>query len=237
MKLSILIPVFNEEQTIEKILKRVSRVRIKARKEIIVIDDGSTDDTTMILKRLKKGNRFTLIRHATNLGKGEAIKTGLRKSTGDYILIQDADLEYNPKEIKLLLHPLSLFKRKTIAVYGSRFSGKQPQMPYIYYLGNKFLTWCTNVLYDVSLNDMETGYKLLPRTFVESLNIRSSGFDFEPEITIQLIQNHIPIIEVPISYQGRSHLAGKKLRISHALDALRTLLAYRSREPLSLLNS
>ncbi len=232
MKLSILIPVFNEEQTIEKILKKVSSVRIKARKEIIVIDDGSTDDTTMILKRLKKRMRFTIVRHATNIGKGEAIKTGLRFATGDYILIQDADLEYNPLEIPQLLHPLSLFKRKPIAVYGSRFQKKAPSMPHVYLVGNRFLTWMTNTLFDINLSDMETGYKLIPRSFMNAVSIKSSGFDFEPEITIQLVQHHIPIIEVPISYKGCSHLAGKKLRMRQALDAVRILISHRFNEPL-----
>lgn len=232
LKLSILVPVFNEEKTIEEILIRLEKVKIPCQKEIIVIDDGSTDET---LKRIKKqGLRIKdikLIFYKINKGKGFAIQSGIKKATGDYILIQDADLEYNPEEIPKLLLPIldheNRKKREMLAVYGSRFKKNQAVIPLLYFFGNKILTFLTNLIYGVRLTDMETGYKLIPTSFFKKVKLKSSQFDIEPEITAKLIKNRIPIVEVPISYKGRNRLGGKKLTLVDSFGAMKALLYYR----------
>lgn len=230
MKLSIIIPVFNEEKTITAVLTQLSKVRLACEKEIIVVDDGSTDTTNMRIKNYGlRGKNIKLITHEKNKGKGEAIKTGLKIATGDYILIQDADLEYSPVEIPRLLMPLlkEKLKRATIAVYGSRFKHNKVIIPPLYLLGNKLLTFITNLLYSTNLTDMETGYKLIPASFCKKIKLKSAHFDIEPEITAQLIKNGIKIIEVPISYKGRTRLAGKKLTMIDAFEAVKTLVSLR----------
>ncbi len=234
MKLSIIIPVFNEEKTINQVLVSVSTVRLHCQKEIIVIDDGSTDETGSQISKFKSQNqslKLKIIHHETNQGKGAAIRQGINKATGDYILIQDADLEYNPEEIPKLLTPIQSKSKNNdkrtianIAVYGSRFANGRPVIPLLYYLGNKLLTILFNLFFSTNLTDMETGYKLLPTKFLKSLKFTSSGFDIEPEITALLVKQGVFIIEVPISYKGRSHLAGKKLTVKDAFGAVVTIL-------------
>lgn len=229
MKLSIIVPVYNEEDTVSQVLENLFSVRFTCSTEIIVVDDGSTDNTRQRLKRINS-KKITVILHGKNLGKGQAIKTGIRKSTGDYILIQDADLEYDPGEIPQLLYHLPVTKKgkpRLAAVYGSRFKNKSIEIPFLYLIGNKFFTLLTNLLYATNLTDMETGYKLLPSLFLKKINLKSHRFDVEPEITAKLLKRHIPIIEVPISYQGRSHLAGKKLTALDGFEAVKALLYYR----------
>lgn len=225
MKLSILVPVYNEEETIRTVLGELVSIHLNCQKEIIVINDGSTDQTKIrILDKIGKEN-IILLNHTKNQGKGAAIATGIKRATGDYILIQDADLEYKPSEISILLHAIDHGRHN--AVYGSRFHGKKAVIPFMYRLGNKFLTLMTNILYGTKLSDMETGYKLIPTSFFRRNIPSCKKFDIEPEITAKLIKNHIPIVEVPISYKGRSHLAGKKLTVSDAFSAIKTLLVLR----------
>ncbi len=230
MKLSIIIPVFNEEKTIKEVIDKLLKVKLPYQKEIIVVDDGSTDATASEIKNLKfKIKNLKVVNHKINQGKGAAVRTGIDAATGDYILIQDADLEYNPAEIPKLLSPLLKLttnnKRQTTnyAVYGSRFMSRYAQIPYLYLLGNKFLTWITNVLYGTRLTDMETGYKLLPASVFKKIKLTGKRFEIEPEITVRLIKNSIPIIEVPISYKGRNHLSGKKLTLKDAFSAVKVL--------------
>jgi len=230
MRLSILIPVFNEESTISRVLSKVEKVNIPWKKEIIVINDGSTDGTAKILSTYAKTvskNNIRIITHPTNRGKGVALQSGIKKVSGDYILIQDADLEYDPEEIPLLIGEVK--NNPEAAVYGSRLMKKNPVMPLLYILGNRFLTFMTNFLCQTTLTDMETGYKLLPTRAAKRMQLKSSRFDIEPEITVQLVKLGIPIVEVPISYRGRSHLAGKKLTLKDAYSALFALLYFRFR--------
>jgi glycosyltransferase involved in cell wall biosynthesis len=229
MKLSIIIPVYNEEKTISKVIDKLLKVKLPCRKEIIIVDDGSTDGTKEITKNQKlRTKNIKIIMHKHNQGKGAAIQSGIKKATGDYILIQDADLEYNPQEIHKLLNALKKGTRKdSVAVYGSRFIKDSATIPPLYLLGNKILTFITNILYGTRLTDMETGYKLVPVSFFKKIKLTSHRFDIEPEITIKLVKNKVRIIEVPISYKGRTHLGGKKLTVNDAFGALKTLLYLR----------
>lgn len=221
MKLSIIIPVFNEEKTISFVLEKLLHLNISWKKEIIVVNDGSTDKSLSIIKKFPG---LKLISYRKNKGKGYAVAQGIKNSTGDYLLIQDADLEYNPDDIPALLKKAN----GKNAVYGNRFSKTKVKMPFFYRLGNKLLTFITNFLYRTKLSDMECGYKLLPSVFVKKMEIKSSRFDFEPEITVKLVKAKIPIVEVPISYQGRNHLAGKKLTVADSVAAVTTLFKHHS---------
>lgn len=231
IKLSIIVPVYNESKTISKVLTKLFLLKLPCRKEIIVINDASTDDTSRQInifgKKLKKEKKeMMLINHLRNKGKGAAIRSGVERATGDYILIQDADLEYNPFEIPVLISSFD-FQNKKIAVYGSRFMNKNVSIPFFYYLGNRFLTLLTNILYGISLTDMETGYKVVPIEILKKHPIRSDHFDIEPEITGKIIKSGISIREVPISYKGRNHLSGKKLTAMDALEAIKAIFYYR----------
>lgn len=236
MKLSVIIPVYNEEKTIKQVLDSLFALALPCQKEIIVVDDGSTDNTKSQILTSKPQNhklKLKILCHKYNQGKGEALKTGIKKATGDYILIQDADLEYNPAEITALLQPIlrghskSPYKHEIKAVYGSRFINKHITIPFLYLLGNNFLTFFTNFLYGTKLTDMETGYKLLPASFLKNTQLLNKRFDIEPEITVNLIKSCIPITEVPISYRGRTHMAGKKLTLKDAFGAVKTLLYFK----------
>lgn len=232
MKLSIIIPVYNEERTIEIILGMLQDISLTCKKEIIIVDDASNDGTISKITRFLSHNRnlhnIKLITHKINKGKGSAIRSGINKSSGDYILIQDADLEYNPHEISKLLKPLLYIKKnEKLAVYGTRFHNTRISIPPLYFFGNWFLTLITNILCNTRLTDMETGYKLIPRKFFLQNKIKSNHFDIEPEITVRLVKQKIKIIEVPISYKGRSHLAGKKLTVLDAYEALKALFFFR----------
>lgn len=232
MKLSIIIPVYNEEKTIAEVIKKLIFVKLPIEKEIIIVDDGSFDVTASEIKNLKSSRghpikNLKVITHKKNLGKGAAVRSGIKAATGDYILIQDADLEYNPEEIPKLLSPIFSTLTTPTAVYGSRFKNNKAVIPPLYLLGNKFLTLLTNLLYGKKLTDMETGYKLLPASFIKKAHLSGNRFEIEPEITVKLIKNKISILEVPISYKGRTHLAGKKLTFKDAFSAIRTLIYYR----------
>ena len=231
LKLSIIIPAYNERETIEEIVRQVQEapldLDLALEKEIIVVDDGSTDGTREILAGLaEKHPHLKVVLHERNAGKGAAIRTGLQYVTGDYVVIQDADLEYDPREYSVLLRPL--VERKADVVYGSRFLGPHRAFLFLHYLGNKFLTLVTNVLYDTILTDMETCYKMFRAEVIKGITIRSSGFDFEPEVTAKVLKGGYRLFEVPISYSGRDFEEGKKIHPwKDGLRALWTLIKYR----------
>ncbi|AKM79463.1 MAG: Dolichyl-phosphate mannose synthase related protein [Candidatus Beckwithbacteria bacterium GW2011_GWB1_47_15] len=222
MKLSIIIPAYNEAATVLKMVQLVREAKLPVTKEIIVIDDGSTDGTTVKLKDLAG---VTKIFFTENLGKGAAIRAGLKQASGDYVLIQDADLEYDPQDIKNLLRPVLAGKAEV--VYGSRFLGPHKNMLFWHLMGNRFLSFITNILYNTTLSDMEVGYKLIPRQVMLALKLTQNRFGFEPEVTAKLLRHGYRIFEVPISYAGREFHQGKKITWRDGLYALFLLLRYR----------
>ena len=224
MKLSIIIPAYNEENTILNVLKAVKKVRLSAEKEIIVIDDCSKDGTKGILEKIND-KEIKVYFHKTNKGKGAAIRTGLKQATGEFVIIHDADLEYDPEEFKLLIEEAR--RRKAKAVYGSRFKGKNKRSYFSYYFGNIFLSFLTSILYFSRISDMETCYKFVERKLLLSLNLKANKFDIEPEITAKLLKKGIKIYEIPISYKPRSIKQGKKIRWRDGFYAILTLLRYR----------
>lgn len=228
LKLSVIIPVYNEERTIKKVIDKVYSIRLKnISKEVIVIDDCSKDGTRRILENLNKKSLIKLF-HKKNMGKGAAIRTGLGKSSGDIILVQDADLEYNPKEYRKLLKPI--IEEKAKVVYGSRLDSVKRDMEKIYklhFIGNVFLTFATNMLYGVKITDMETGYKVFTREVIENMSLRATRFDFEPEITAKIIKKGYKIYEVPIDFTGRKFSEGKKITWIDGVKALYYLFKYR----------
>jgi len=225
LKLSVVMPVYNEKNTIKEILRLVRSVDLgDLDKEIIVVDDCSTDGTGDILK-LEADSSIKVIRHEKNQGKGAAVRTGLANATGDMIIIQDADLEYDPEDYLKLVDPI--LKGKATVVYGSRFTGERRNMMFWHFLGNRFLSLVTNVLYNTTLSDMETCYKLFSREAIDGITIKSNKFDFEPEITAKLLRRGVRIYEVPISYTGREMDEGKKISWKDAFPALWALTKYR----------
>ncbi|MBI3984696.1 MAG: glycosyltransferase family 2 protein [Candidatus Levybacteria bacterium] len=233
MKLSIIIPVFNEGKTVSEILKRVIDEPIPSvKKEIIVVDDGSTDKTREKLKKFKSSG-IDIILHEKNQGKGAAVKTGIKKATGDYIIIQDADLEYDPKFIKDLLKPI--LENRADVVYGTRikrmpnFKGEERTLQFlIHYLGNRFLSLVTSVLYGQWVTDMETCYKLFPKKALDNVKLNARGFELEPEITSKLLKKKYKLLEVPIKVNPRGYDEGKKLNtIRDGTKAFWYLFKYR----------
>lgn len=235
MKLSIIIPVFNEQKTISEILKRVMETKIPdIKKEIIVVNDGSTDGTTNILEKFSVGNpEIKIIGHVKNQGKGAAVRTGIKNATGDYIIIQDADLEYNPKDIKKLISPILNGVSKV--VYGTRLKrlpsfSRDERSPrfLLHYMGNKFLSLLTSILYGQWVTDMETCYKLFSIKSVNEMKLNARGFEFEPEITAKLLKKGYRILEIPIVTIPRGYGEGKKLNtVRDGAKALWSLLKYR----------
>ncbi|KKU87686.1 MAG: Dolichyl-phosphate mannose synthase related protein [Candidatus Beckwithbacteria bacterium GW2011_GWC2_47_9] len=223
MKLSIIIPSFNEAATLAQAIKRVKQVKLSnIIKEIIVVDDGSTDGTR---KNLTKITGITKIILPKNQGKGAAIRHGLTKAAGDYVLIQDADLEYDPEDIPALLEPILTGKARV--VYGSRFIGPHKNMLFWHMVGNKLLSLVTNFLFNTTISDMEVGYKLIPRKLLKSLKLESDRFGFEPEVTAKILKTGVRIYEVPISYAGREFSEGKKITWKDGLRAFYLLWKYR----------
>ena len=216
-------PIYNEEATAVEILNRVLAVNLAD--EIIVVDDGSTDGTGAALKKLAS-DRVRIVSHPHNRGKGAAVRSGIQAAHGDLILIQDGDLEYDPRDIPSLLKPIE--EGIADVVFGSRFLGG-PRRPTMFWhmVANKLLTFQTNLLYNTILTDMETGYKLFRREELADIHIRSNHFDFEPEITAKLLKRHARIYEVPISFNPRDYSAGKKIGLKDAFSAFWTLLKYR----------
>lgn len=227
MKLTIIIPVYNEEKTIRKIIDRVKRVNFgKWGREIIVVNDCSTDGTKKELAKIKTQKDFQIINHEVNKGKGAAIRTGIGKATGDYLIIQDADFEYDPNDILKLIKVVE--KTNNVVVYGSRFNGKHEDTIFGHKFGNQMLTFITNLLFGLKITDMETCYKLMPRSVYTSLNIQSQRFNFEPEVTAKIAKKGISIVEVPVSYKKRGFSEGKNLKWwSDGPVAIWTLLRYR----------
>lgn len=223
MKLSIVIPVFNEASTIAEVLQRVVEADVEdMEKEIIVVDDGSADGTRELLQAFRG---ITLIFHDKNCGKGAAIRTGLDSATGDFIIVQDADLEYNPRDYLVLLAPL--LEGSADVVYGSRFLGGPHRVLFFWhYVANRFLTLLSNMLTDLNLTDMETGYKAFRTEVLRGINLQSHRFGFEPEVTAKMAHQRCRIYEVPISYQGRDYAEGKKITWRDGAAALYHILKY-----------
>lgn len=222
MKTSIIIPVYNEEATIKQVLEVIKTVEMD--KEIIVVDDCSTDKTREILAGIHD-SQIKVFCHNKNQGKGAALRTGFEKATGDIIMIQDADLEYDPTEYP---HVLRLIKDGSAdVVYGSRFLGDHRVFLFWHYMGNKVLTLITNILYNTILTDMETGVKAFRREAIKDIKIKSNGFDFEPEITAKILKKGLRLYEVPITYRGRGYDEGKKIHWYDGLWALKALIRFR----------
>ena len=228
-KLSIIIPSYNEEDTILKVIKKVKSVNLgKIKKEIIVVNDGSTDKTTKVLSKLKTQNlKLKILTHKVNLGKGAAIRSALKKVTGDVVVIQDADLEYDPNEYQQLLKPI--LDGKADVVYGSRFMGNAPHRVLYFWhmLGNKILNLLSNSLTNLNLTDMETCYKMFTKEIANKLNVQENRFGFEPEFTVKISKMNARVYEVGISYSGRSYEEGKKINWKDGVWALWCLIKYR----------
>jgi glycosyltransferase involved in cell wall biosynthesis len=240
VRLSIIIPVYNEIETIAEIVARVRAVDlavevgfgprngavVQIERELIIIDDGSTDGTREVLNALEGDPDAVVVFHERNQGKGASVRTGLQRATGDVILIQDADLEYDPRDYPALLKPI--LEGRSQAVYGSRFRGGPTRAMFFWHmLGNRFLTLMTNVLYNTILSDMETCYKVFTREVAERLNLKSPRWGFDPEITAQILKRGYRIYEVPISYAGREFMEGKKINWQDGFVVLWTLIRCR----------
>jgi glycosyltransferase involved in cell wall biosynthesis len=222
MLLSILIPVFNELKTLPEVIKKVEETPYD--KEIIVIDDGSKDGTVEYIKSLNS-DRVKAIFHEKNMGKGAAIKSGLQIAQGEVIIIQDADLEYDPREYAKLLQPI--IEGKADVVYGSRFLGGTHRVLFFWhYVGNKLITLLSNMFTDLNLSDMETGYKVFKREVFDSIEIKSNRFGFEPEITAKIAKKKARIYEIDISYYGRSYQEGKKITWKDGIKALLAIIRF-----------
>lgn len=224
MDISVVIPVFNEARTIREIVSRVWKTGLI--REIVIVDDGSTDGTREILQEMQQTDRVRVFLHDRNLGKGAAVRTGIQNATGEIVIIQDADLEYDPRDYPALIKPLE----EGIAdiVYGSRFLGGA-RRPILFWnmVANKILTLVTNILYNNILSDMETGYKVFRRELIKDIPLHARRFEFEPEFTAKVLKRHIRIFEVPITFNPRDYSQGKKIHAGDAFVAMWTLIKYR----------
>jgi glycosyltransferase involved in cell wall biosynthesis len=222
--LTVIMPVFNERATVAEIIRRMRAVELPVVLQIIVVDDGSSDGSDKVLKALEDST-VRVMSHAKNQGKGAAIRTGLAEARGDLVMIQDADLEYDPDDWPRLLDPI--LKGKARVVYGSRFTGERKNMLPLHWFGNRLLSLVTNVLYSSTLSDMETCYKLFDAQVLEGMTIVSNRFDFEPEVTAKVLRRGHRIYEVPISYAGREPDEGKKITWRDGFSALSALIRFR----------
>ncbi|HMN62260.1 MAG TPA: glycosyltransferase family 2 protein [Anaerolinea sp.] len=224
MNLTVIIPVYNEAKTIAEIVRRVKAVGVAT--EILIVDDGSTDGTRDILKTFTGDPLIRVVLHERNQGKGAAVRTGILQATGDFCIVQDADLEYDPRDYPALIEPIE--EGNADVVFGSRFLGAA-RRPILFWnmIANKILTFLTNILYNNILTDMETGYKLFRRDIALGMKLRAHGFEFEPEFTAKLLKRHVRIYEVPIRFNPREYSEGKKIKMKDAFVAVWSLLKYR----------
>ena len=228
MKLSIVIPVYNEAATILEIIDLVSSINVGLDKELVLVDDCSSDGTRDVLKKAAANHpEWRVLFHEVNRGKGAALRTGFAAATGDFVLIQDADLEYDPREYPILLRPL--LENRADVVFGSRFQGGGPHRVcfFWHYLGNKFLTTLSNMMTNLNLTDMEVCYKVFRREILQKLTLKEDRFGFEVEITAKVARAKCRIYEVPISYYGRSYEEGKKITWKDGFKALWCIFKYR----------
>ena len=224
MKLSVIIPIYNEINTLEEIISRVQKTNLAD--EIVLVDDGSIDGTREIVEKYKNKNGFVVVMHEKNQGKGAAVRSGFEVAKGEIFLIQDADLEYDPREYPNLLKPLE--EGLSDVVYGSRFLGASRRVAMFWHMiANKMLTLFTNILYDTILTDMETGYKVFKREVVDDMPLHSKRFEFEPEFTAKILKRKYRIFEVPITFNPRDYSDGKKIGLSDAFEAIWALIKYR----------
>ena len=224
MKLSVVIPVYNEKRTLSELICRVEEVKLE--KEIIIVDDASTDGTRDLLKKYEGQERFKVIYQSKNAGKGSALRAGFDKAEGEIIIVQDGDLEYDPKEYPLLLEPI--LDGRADVVYGSRFLGGTHRVFFFWhYVGNKVLTTLSNMCTNLCLTDMETGYKVFRRTVLDSFILKCNRFGFEPEFTSKVARHAFRVYEVPISYSGRGYEEGKKINWKDGVAALWFIFRFR----------
>jgi glycosyltransferase involved in cell wall biosynthesis len=224
MKISVVIPVYNELKTLDEIVRRVKATNLAT--EIVIVDDGSTDGTRGLYEKYAADEATQIILHERNQGKGAAVVTGIKAAGGDVIIIQDADLEYDPREYPNLLRPLE--EGLADVVYGSRFLGAPRRATMFWHMiANKLLTFLTNILYNNILTDMETGYKVFRKNVVEGMTIHARRFDFEPEFTAKILKRKVRIFEVPITFNPRDYSEGKKIQLRDAFEAVWTLFKYR----------
>lgn len=224
MKLSVVIPVYNEKRTLSELICRVEAVKLE--KEIIIVDDASTDGTRDLLKKYEGQERFKVIYQSKNAGKGSALRAGFDKAEGEIIIVQDGDLEYNPQEYPLLIEPI--LDGRADVVYGSRFLGGTHRVFFFWhYVGNKVLTTLSNMCTNLCLTDMETGYKVFRRTVLDSFILKCDRFGFEPEFTSKVARHAFRIYEVPISYSGRGYEEGKKINWKDGVAALWFIFRFR----------
>lgn len=224
--LSVLIPVYNEKTTITEIIDRVQKTGLV--RQVVVVDDGSTDGTRDVLQQLEKEKRsgLEIHFHPKNCGKGAAVRTAISRAQGDVVLVQDADLEYDPRDYPILLEPI--LDGRADVVFGSRFLGGPHRVLFFWhYVVNKLLTFLSNMFTNLNLTDMEVGYKVFRREVLQGITIRSDRFNFEPEITAKMAKKKLRIYEVPISYAGRTYEEGKKIGVFDGIEALWTIIKYR----------
>jgi len=225
MLLSIVIPVYNEEKTLPLIIKKIDELPSSLNRELVIVDDGSTDKSREIISSYSERKDIRIFFKEKNSGKGDSLKLGFQNSKGDFVIVQDADLEYDPSDYLKLLEEAQ--KNPNYVIYGSRFLGHARDMTWLHLFGNKILTMFTNILFGVKLTDMETCYKLFPGEFIRNVKLKANRFDFEPEVTAKIIRTGLKIKEVPINYYARTKLEGKKITWRDGFNAVSSLIKYR----------